>query len=374
MWSIALRTLIADRGKLVTALVGVVFSVVLVNVQGGLFNGLLGKIGLLVNSSDADIWVAHKAVHNIDFPLDIPRRWMHRIRAVPGVAIAVPYIIGYGNMTLPSGGFEGVVIVGCDRKTLLGGPWNMDQGSASDLRQTEGIIIDHYEEAKLEYPAMGAIREISGRRARVVAKSRGIVGFMVNPYVFTNLEQAASYMRKPADRCSYILVKLLPGAEAQAVCNEINRRIPEVDAFPSALYARNSIDFWLTRTGLGISFGAATFLGVLVGLIVVAQTLYASVLDRLSEFGAMKAMGASERQIYGMLLVQAITMALAGSLLGLDLVFVLQRTFSTPQAPIVIPLWVSLGSCGLVVLICLVSSVLPYLRIRRLDPAIVLRG
>ncbi|HVA51219.1 MAG TPA: ABC transporter permease [Pirellulales bacterium] len=374
MWSLALRTLIADRGKLATAMVGVVFSVVLVNVQGGLFNGLLGKIGLLVNSSDADIWVAHKYVHNIDFPLDIPKRWMYRIRAVPGVALAVPYVIGYGNMTLPSGGFEGVVVVGCDRKSLLGGAWSMDQGSAAEVRQTEGIIVDCFEEAKLEYPALGEVREISGRRARVVAKSRGIVGFMVNPYVFTNLEQAASYLRKPADRCSYFLVKLRPGADAQAVCREINRRIPEVDAFPSAEYARNSIDFWLTRTGLGISFGAATMLGLLVGLIIVAQTLYASVLDRLSEFGAMKAMGASERQIYGMLLAQAITMALAGSLLGLEVVFLIQRTFSTPHAPIVIPWWLSLGSFGLVLAICLVSSVLPYLRIRRLDPAIVLRG
>ncbi|MGH7139178.1 MAG: ABC transporter permease, partial [Pirellulales bacterium] len=334
MWSLALRTLIADRGKLVTALVGVVFSVVLVNVQGGLFNGLLGKIALLVNSSDADIWVAHTQVHNIDFPLDIPKRWMYRIRAVPGVAVAVPYIIGYGNMTLPSGGFEGVVIVGCDRKTLLGGAWSMNEGSASDARRTEGIIVDCFEEAKLESPAIGEMREISGRRARVVAKSRGIVGFMVNPYVFTNLEQAASYLRKPADRCSYFLVKLAPHADAEAVCREINRRIPEADAFPSGAYARKSIDYWLTRTGLGISFGAATFLGVLVGLIVVAQTLYASVLDRLGEFGAMKAMGASERQIYCMLLAQATTMALVGSLLGLEVVLFMQRAFSTPHAPI----------------------------------------
>ena len=374
MWSIALRTLIADRGKLATALVGVVFSVVLVNVQGGLFIGLLGKVALLADAGEADIWVGHKHVHNIDFPLDIPKRWMYRVRAVPGVETAAPYMIGYGNMTLPSGGFEGVVIVGCDRKTLLGNAWNMDQGRAEDIRQTEGIIVDCDEESKLEHPALGEVREISGRRARIVAKSRGIVGFMVNPYVFTTLEQAASYLRRSSDGCSYILVKLRDGADANAVCQEIMRRVPQVDAFPSEAFARKSIDYWLTRTGLGISFGAATLLGLLVGLIIVAQTLYASVLDRLGEFGAMKAMGARESQIYGMLLLQAIAMALAGSLLGLEVVMFLQRACSTPHAPIVIPWWISLGSCGLVLAICLASLVLPYLRIRRLDPAIVLRN
>lgn len=374
MWSIALRTLIADRGKLGAAMVGVVFSVVLVNVQGGLFIGLLGKVALLVDAGEADIWVGHKRVHNIDFPLDIPKRWMYRVRAVPGVAAAAPYMIGYGNMTLPSGGFEGVVIVGSDRKTLLGNAWSMDQGQAADVRQTEGVIVDCFEEAKLESPAIGEVREISGRRARIVAKSRGIVGFMVNPYVFTTLEQAAAYLRRPADQCSYILVKLRRGADAATVCREITRRIPEVDAFPRDIYARKSIDYWLTRTGLGISFGAATLLGLLVGLIIIAQTLYASVLDRLSEFAAMKAMGAREPQIYGMLLAQAITMALAGSLIGLAAVVFIERTFSTPHAPIVVPWWLSLGSSALVLAICLVSSVLPYLRIRRLDPAIVLRG
>lgn len=78
----------ADGGKLATAMVGVVFSVVLVNVQGGLFFGLLGKVALLVDCGEADIWVGHKRVHNIDFPLDIPKRWLYRVRAVPGVETA----------------------------------------------------------------------------------------------------------------------------------------------------------------------------------------------------------------------------------------------------------------------------------------------
>ena len=85
MWSIALKTLLADRGKLLTALAGVVFSVVLVNVQGGLFIGLIRKASLLVEHGQADIWVGHKQMHNVDFPRDIPQRWVDRIRGVPGV-------------------------------------------------------------------------------------------------------------------------------------------------------------------------------------------------------------------------------------------------------------------------------------------------
>ena len=53
---LAIRTLIYDRGKLIAALVGVIFSVVLVNVQGGLFIGLMSKASLLIDQGDADIW------------------------------------------------------------------------------------------------------------------------------------------------------------------------------------------------------------------------------------------------------------------------------------------------------------------------------
>ena len=64
---LAIRTLIYDRGKLLAALVGVIFSVVLVNVQGGLFIGLMSKASLLIDQGDADIWVGHRGMHNLDF-------------------------------------------------------------------------------------------------------------------------------------------------------------------------------------------------------------------------------------------------------------------------------------------------------------------
>ena len=139
-------------------------------------------------------------------------------------------------------------------------------------------------------------------------------------------------------------------------------------------YSAVSVNYWMTRTGLGISFGAATLLGVLVGLVMVAETLYALVLDRLSEFGALKAMGAKESHIFSILVSQAVVMALLGGLLGLWIVAAIQYNFSTPRAPILVPIWLSLGSCLLVLIICLVAVLLPYLRIRKVDPLLVLHG
>ena len=374
MWSVAVKTLVADRGKLFTALVGVVFSIVLVNMQGGLFLGLMQKAGLLVDCGEADIWVGHRRIHNVDFPRDIPRRWVHRVRGTAGVKNAEPYLIGFTDMTLPHGGFESVIVVGSERAIGLGGAWNYVQGDSRSILQTDGIVLDVCEQVKLEYPQLGELREIGRTRARVVAQTQGIMNFVVTPYVFTTFDRALKYLRKPADRCSYILVKTEPGADPDEVCTTIKQRLPEVEAFPKEEYSRISVNYWLTRTGIGISFGAATMLGLFVGLVMVAQTLYALVLDRLPEYGTLKAMGATEGQIFGLLLTQATALALAGAAIGLIVVGVAQEHCSTPKAAIVVPWWLSLGSCVLVLVICLISSLLPYLRIRKVDPVMVLRG
>lgn len=374
MWWIAVRTLVADRGKLFTALVGVVFSIVLCNIQGGLFLGLINKASLLVDHGHADVWVGHRMIHNVDLPSDVPRRWIERIRAVPGVQRAAPYLIGVGELKLPSGGFEGVVVVGVDRSSLLGGPWNLVAGPPDSLSLTDAIVIDDCEMEKLENPRLGDSIELGGYRARIAGMTHGIAGFLVMPYVFTTHERAAVFLQKRPDVTSYFLVQLVPGADARQVCLAIKQRLPDADAYPRDEYSRITVNYWMTRTGLGISFGASTFLGLLVGMVMVGQTLYALVLDRLGEFGTLKAIGATERQVYSVLFVQAIFMAIVGSVVGLLLAGVIQHACDTPKAPIVIPWWLSLGSCLVVAMICLISSGLPYVRLRGVDPLTVLQS
>lgn len=374
MWSLAIKTLLADRGKLLMALLGVIFSIVLMNVQGGLFIGLIQKASMLVDQGQADIWVGHRDMHNVDFPRDVPRRWVDRIRATPGVVRAEPYVIGFTDMTLPSGGFEGTTVVGVDRASLLGNAWNITRGDASNLYENDGIIIDDCDDDKLEYPQVGEVRELGGKKARVVAKSYGITGFLVTPYVFTTLERAQRYLQKPPSTCSYFLVQVDSTADVQQVCNAISDRLPEVTVLTRRQYSAVSINYWLTRTGLGISFGAAALLGLIIGLVIVGQTLYALVLDRLPEFGTLKAIGARDSQIYTILFLQAMLLAVLGSILGLAAVFAVKQFLSNPRAPIDVPYWLSLGSFGLVLMICLLSSLLPYLKIRQVDPLSALQG
>lgn len=376
MWLLALKSMLADRGKLLTSLLGVTFAVVLVNLQGGLLIGLMKKASLLIDHCEADIWVGHRHMNNVDFGSYVPERWVHRVRAVEGVERADPYLIApSGQATMRDGKSELVFLVGCEPASLLGNAWEMEEGDRRALRHPDGILVDASATEKLGGCGVGDVLEINGRRARVVGLTKGVVGFTYNPYVFTTLDRARRFAHGvPPDHCSYFLVKAKPGTDVDELCARIRERVPELDVHHKSTYALICMEFWLVRTGVGVSFGLAACLGLLVGLAVTAQTLFASVNERIKEFATLKAMGADDRYVSRFLLSQALGTALLGSVLGLGGSVAVARAMSTPEAPVYLTWSVAAGSVVLIVLVCMVSAWLPYRRLRSVDPASVLRS
>ena len=376
MLLLALKAMLADRGKLLTSLLGVAFSIVLINLQVGLLRGLIQKASLLVDYGQADIWVGHQHMSNVDIGTFIPERWVQRIRGVEGVERAEPYIVMFGQAKMPDGKFENVVVVGSEPASLMGNAWAMADGNPQAVRHPDGILVDSCDAAKLGDCRVGDIREINGHRARVVGMTHGIVGFTTNPYVFTTLERARRKYTTgiPPEQCSFFLVKAKPGTDVKALCARIKERVPALDVYDRQAYSQMCCEYWLTRTGIGISFGLAAFLGLLVGLAVVAQTLYASVTERVKEFGTLKAMGADDRCISRFLLAQALGNAFLGSAAGLVVAVVLGYLISTERAPVILQGDVAAASVLVITVVCVVAAWLPYWRIRNIDPASVLRN
>jgi putative ABC transport system permease protein len=207
--------------------------------------------------------------------------------------------------------------------------------------------------------------------------SQGIVGFTSAPYVFTSLERARRRYGAglvPPGSCSYFLVKARPGTNLQTLSARIRERVPALAVHDRDTYSRMCATHWLFETGIGFGVGLTTLLGLAVGLGVVAQTLYASVTERLREFAMLKALGADERCVGRFLLTQGLGNAVIGSLIGVTLSQLLGQMLTSPRAPVVMQWRVTLLSVVLVTLVCCLAAWLPYWRVRRIDPASVLRS
>lgn len=374
MFSFALKTLLCDRGKLLTGLAGVVFSLVLVSVQGGLYLGLMRKASVLIDHCAADLWVGHPKVDNVDLAREIPELWLNRLRGIAGVEAVEPYLVGKGTASLAGGRMEDVWIIGSEPASMLGAAWGFVEGSRDDLKRPDGVSFDEVDGEKLGNPRVGDWLEVNGRRARIVARTRGITGFITMPYLFTTFETARRMAHTTPGACSFILLKLEAGKNRDHVLDAVRRRVPQAAVYTPRQFARISQDYWMKRTGIGVSFGASTALGLLVGLMMVGQSLYALALDHLDEYATLKALGAEDRHVCGVIFIQSLAIAAAGSLAGLAIVAAIRKFWNSPLAPVEIPLSLMGLAVALVVAICLAASLLPFVRIRRLDPALVLMG
>lgn len=374
MLSLALKTLISDRSKLLTGLVGVIFSIVLVNVQGGLYLGLMRKASLLVDHCDADLWVTHQLVENVDLAREIPESWSQRLRGIPGIRDAEPYIVGKGTASLSNGHMEDVWVIGSDPRTMLGSAWGFVAGSRRDLKRPHGVSFDKVDSTKLGDPQIGEWFEVNGQRTRIVARTHGISGFITMPYLFTTYETARGLARIPPGMTSFILVRIKRDRDPAVIQEQVRQRVPNAAVYLPEEFAKLSQDYWMKRTGIGISFGAATLLGLLVGLTVVGQSLYAMALNHLEDYATLKALGAEDSTVCRVILFQSMFIGGTGSVTGVLVVWLIRETWKSPLAPVEIPAVLCAASIVLMFFICLVAALVPYLRIRKVDPATVLMG
>jgi putative ABC transport system permease protein len=371
---LARRNLTHDRVRLAVTLTGIVFAVVLIVVELGLFVGFTVTTSNVIDNSSADLWVTSKHVPYIELGVPFSERKLYQVRAVPGVANAEKFILRWTQWKRHDGRQESVQIVGINPDKPLVGPWNLVEGSVADLKKPDAIIIDETYKDKLGVTRAGEVFELNGRRARIVGFTRGIRAFTTSPHVFTAFKNAQNFTRLPEDQTIFVLVKVAPGADLNQVRSDIVAHVKDVDVFTRAEFSRMTRSYWMFTTGAGVAVLLAAFLGLVVGFVVVAQTIYATTVDHLREFGTLKAIGASNRYIYKVILKQASISAVIGYALGMSVSLLVVQASQHGGAAILVPWPMAVGMFFVTLFMCAGAAVVSIRKVTRLDPAIVFKG
>lgn len=374
MGFLAWKNLFHDRVRLTVTLTGIVFALVLIVVQLGLFLGFLETSANVVERTRADLWLSAPGIPHVNAGRPIPERRLYLAESVPGVAQTVRHAIGFGNWKLPSGAQEWVQIVGFDLAAGLSGPWNLVAGSVDDLRGEDTVIIDRLYAHKLGITALGQPAEINGRRARVVGYTYGIRSFTTSPYVFTSFKNSQNYLRLREDETMFVLIKTAPGYAPQAVAQELNARVSGVEVFTNDGLRNKTRNYWVFSTGAGITTLLGAALGLLVGIVVVAQTIYAATVDHIREFGTLKAMGATNGVIYRVIILQALLSAAMGYAVAIAVSHLVVTSSRDGNALIKLPTELAVGSLFLAAAMCIGASVISIRKATRIEPALVFKA
>jgi putative ABC transport system permease protein len=391
MVSIARKNLFQDLPRFLVAQAGIVFAVSLVTIQTGLFNGFTRSTSVLIDESNADIWVASEDMRYLELTLPIPYQRLSQAQQVTGVERAEALLIQGTVWRKGLNQIDPARVIGFDPDGQLFRPWNITQGSLNQLEQPYTVMLNDSDLASLNVKGVSEVGEIGSFRARVVGLTQGIQSVVSGAFVLTSLENAEAYVNSPiaapandptdppaltsATPISYILVRAQPGQDLQALKRRLEAALPETRAYTQTEMSNLNQTYWQESTSVGFILGLGAVVGVVVGIVIVGQILYASVSDHLKEFGTLKAMGASNWFVYGVIIEQALWMAVLGFLPGIGLCLGLGAwTLETQAIAILISPATAAGAFGLTVVMCIGAAVFAIQKVTRLDPAIVFKA
>ena len=371
MFRLASRNLFHDRLRFVATIVGIVFSIVLVTVQMGLYVGFGRMVTTMIDHAPADLWVMPHSTKCFEDPSLMDDRQRFRALAVDGVVEAAPLVIGFAQWRLPGGGTTPVFIVGSELRGLGLRPWDLVAGSVDDLSIPGAVAIDQSYFERLGTSGIGADAEIRDQKVQVTAVTKGIRSFTTTPFAFTGIDRARAYTGVSPDKASYFLVRVAPDSNVESVRQRLQANLSDVEVLTTTEFRNRSRSFWLFGTGAGAALFAGALLGVIVGTVIVAQTLYSSTKDHLDEFATLRAIGSSGRYIYMVIIWQALLSAIIGFCGAAAIGAIVVRMTAESALPIVVTPALTAGLLALTIVMCVASAIAAIAKVMRIDPAMV---
>jgi putative ABC transport system permease protein len=415
MVSIARKNLLEDVPRFLVAQAGIMFAVTLVTLQTGVLNGFTRSTVLLIDQSKADVWLASDRMVHFEYTEPLTVSQLNEAKQIEGVERAEAISINSWRW-YPADSTESspMRMIGFDPNGKLFVPGNLVRGNLKELNKPFTVMVDESRLEELHVNSVGQQGKIESLPGRVVGITQNTQSLVAAPFVFTSLDNANTYSGagftsrvncqvgtggqlncttvfeensesaktnlpaiKPlglTDPISYVLVAAKPGQDLEALKQRLMKEIPGTTAYTTAEMSQKTAAYWKIRTGVGVVLGMGAVVGIIVGMVVVSQILYASVSEHIKEFGTLKAIGASDKVLYGVIVEQSIWMAVLGYIPGMLICLGLSAAVAGQGIIILITPGAAVGVFGIIVGMCVGSAFLAIRKVTRIDPAIVFKA
>jgi putative ABC transport system permease protein len=370
---LAWRNITRDYIRLAIAVIGVGFAVLLMMVQSGLLIGFATASSSLVDNAQADLWIVPRGAKDVDQGGQMLERQKYLALGTSGVDFVDSLVVRFAEWKRPDGGTESVIVVGIDPVRPALRPWNLIEGSTNDLSSANAVIVDELYSQKLGVSRVGDSVEIMNRRARVAGITSRIRTFTQSPYVFTSLKNAKKLTGLPDEQTTYLLVRAEPGTDLGKLRTALETALPWSDVWTSRGFSWQTRFYWLVTTGAGAALLIAAILGVIVGLVIVSQTLYSATVERIEEYATIRAMGGSNRYLKAIILRQSLLSGTVGYAIGTSVAFAVAWLAEASSAAPLLPYWLLLLLAAVTLAMCVGASLISIRKVLSVDAASVFR-
>jgi putative ABC transport system permease protein len=190
-------------------------------------------------------------------------------------------------------------------------------GNIADLQLDGAVSAEFFEKKNLGGNIdLNTNLEINGKRAFIILQTKGFRGFG-SSFCMTTLERARYFSNQPSTALSAVLVNVDNIEKVDTIVANINKNILGVRAWTSNSLAKSSVRKILASSGIALSTGTLIIFALIAGFFIIGLTMYSSALDRIKDYGTLKAIGASNKYISKLILTQAILFTIVGFVVGL---------------------------------------------------------
>ena len=359
------RNLWRRRNRTLIAAAGIGIGVATLVMLGSLTKGLMGQLNNLAGSGGAgNITVMQRDTADMSLS-SLDERMLSQIQAIPGVKAVSPLVLGFVTTSdLPF-----FITQGIDPASPAMAHYKLTSGRY--LQRPNEILVGKTAAKNYKLDVGGTFTLYSSRYKIVGVYETG-VAWEEGGGLLT-LREAQRLLQRPRT-VSFIFVDVDKPAEAPAVVATINSRFKDARASLSSEFAQNTNDMQSTQgmvDGIGM-------LALLIGGIVMANTMIMSVHERTREIGTLRALGWRRRRILAQILQEGLLLCLLSGLLGSALgVGLLWLVAQIPGVDTMISASYDLGSIVQAIVLSLVIGVIagsyPAWRASKLQPVEALR-
>ncbi len=371
---IATQMLFHNHLRFVMTVIGIAIAFFLAAAQIGLLVGWINTNSAIIRHAGVDIWVMAKETRTLDYGTAIPRHRIQQVASVSGVSWAEGMLVGWINWHHPEGKHITVEVIGLDVSNA-GGPWLITEGNIQSIHLPETVIVDELFKDVLGVFNIGDEAEMEGRRITIGGFSQGVRTFTAAPFIFTSIENALDYVPYyKDDEISYVLARADPTFDIEQVRDRIAQEVTDVEVLTTAEFAERSVKYWMLETGVGITVIITAALGLLVGAVIMSQTLFAITQDHIGNYATLLALGFHQKTLRQIVLTQSLSLGGLGILVGSVLFILACNASARSPIPLETTPMVSLSLIVFSLLCCIAASWFSIRTIFKLDPVMVFHG
>lgn len=372
MLKTAIRFILYDKPKSFGALFGIVISTFLVGQNVGVFIFLTNAMQAIVKNNNQYIWVIDDKTVNANQLAALDMRYSRELKSIAGITDVYPVVISAGAAKFENGKTGGLTLIGTQAPEFAG-IWRLYTAKKTDLLPDGAVFTEFFDSKTLGDLKEGDYFEINGKKVYNAGLTRGVRGFG-GIYGFTTIERARFLTNYSVNKANLFLIKWDKNSDKQQIIRNINQTLTGVKAWDADELALSTVKEVLRTNGIAASFGSLIGFAIISGFVIIGLTLYSAAIDRIKDYGTLKAIGATNGYITRLILTQAFIIAIFGYAIGRGMAEGFRKGIENSGTFFTYPNYVEAGFVFIILFISLGGSLFAIRRINSLEPAQVFRG